>query len=397
VKLTFAIQRYGEGIAGGAEAHCRSLCERLARDHDVRVLTTCARDYVTWENHFPPGESELSGVRVTRFVVRQPRHPKRFAEASDRVFGPEPHADADEQAWARENGPDAPALVSAIAAERDAEALVFYSWRYAHCLAGLPRVKSRAVLVPTAEDEPAIDLALAGRLFTQPAGFLFLTPEEQALVERSAARFGGRSGAAAVIGGGVDIPTGHATVDPRARFGLGEPYLLYLGRLDLNKGVDRLLEYHEWMGADAPLLVLCGHDALGVPDHPRRRKLGFVAEEEKYALLREAAALVMPSRYESLSLVVLEAFALGRPVLADAACAPVRGLVERSGGGLTFDDGLGFDLCLRRLMADAPLRERLGARGRAFAARECDWDAVARAAEGLIARVAALGNAGRAV
>lgn len=389
MKLSVAIQRYGEGIAGGAEAHCRALCERLARDHEVQVLTTCARDYVTWENHFPPGESAQGGVRVRRFPVRRPRHPRNFAEASDRVFGHEPHDLADEQAWARENGPDAPALLSAIAAERDADALVFYSWRYAQCLFGLPPVKARAVLVPTAEAEPAVELELAGRLFTQPAGFLFLTPEEQALVERSAARFGGRSGLAAVIGGGVEIPAGHAALAPRARFGLGEPYVLYLGRLDPNKGVDRLLEYHEWMGADAPLLVLCGHDAIGVPEHPRRRKLGFVAEEEKYALLREAAALVMPSRYESLSLVVLEAFALGRPVLADAGCAPVRGLVERSGGGLTYDDGLGFDLALRRLTADAPLRERLGARGRAFAERECDWDRVTRAAEALVAQVAA--------
>lgn len=387
LRLTFAIQRYGAEIAGGAEAHCRELCERLARDHDLRVLTTCARDYVTWANHFPEGESVVNGVPVQRFPVRRPRDPRRFAELSDRVFL-EPHDASDEDAWARANGPDAPALLAAIAAEHAADAFIFYSWRYTQCLSGLPGVASRAVLVPTAEQEPAVDLDLASRLFTQPAGFLFLTPEEQALVERSAARSGGRSGAAAVIGGGVAIPPGHEAVDPRERFELREPYLLYLGRLDPNKGVGRLLEYHEWMGAAAPLLVLVGHDAMGVAEHPRRRKLGFVAEAEKYALLREAAALAMPSRCESLSLVVLEAFALGRPVLADAACAPVRGLLERSGGGLTCDDALGFDLALRRLMADAALRVRLGNRGRTYALRECDWDRVARDAEALIATVA---------
>lgn len=388
LRLTFAIQRYGADIAGGAEAHCRALCERLARDHDVKVLTTCARDYVTWANHFPEGESVVNGVRVHRFPVRRQRDPRRFAGLSDRVFL-EPHDASDEDAWARENGPDAPELLAAIAGARDADAIVFYSWRYTQCLFGLPGVASRAVLVPTAEEEPAVDLDLAARLFARPAGFLFLTPEEQALVERSAVRAGGRSGAAAVIGGGVAIPPGHEAVDPRERFDLREPYLLYLGRLDPNKGVDRLLEYHEWMGPAAPPLVLCGHDAMGVPEHPRRRTLGFVAEAEKYALLREAAALAMPSRCESLSLVVLEAFALGRPVLADAGCAPVRGLLERSGGGLTYDDALGFDLALRRLMADAPLRERLGARGRTFAERECDWARVARDAEALIAAVAA--------
>src|SRR5205085_2895805 len=63
VKLAFVIQRYGLEVAGGSEMHCRWLAQRLARHHDVRVLTTCALDYLEWNNHYPAGEALVEGIR----------------------------------------------------------------------------------------------------------------------------------------------------------------------------------------------------------------------------------------------------------------------------------------------------------------------------------------------
>ena len=83
MKLAFVVQRYGAGVAGGSEMHCRQLAERLSAHHDVTVLTTCARDYVTWQNAFPAGESLEGRVRVHRFPVAHPRNLKAFAGDAD--------------------------------------------------------------------------------------------------------------------------------------------------------------------------------------------------------------------------------------------------------------------------------------------------------------------------
>ena len=67
MNLLFVVQRYGANVAGGAEAHCRMFAERLAaRGHDVTVLTSCARDYDTWADAYPPGVERIDGVDVHR-------------------------------------------------------------------------------------------------------------------------------------------------------------------------------------------------------------------------------------------------------------------------------------------------------------------------------------------
>jgi glycosyltransferase involved in cell wall biosynthesis len=382
VRVSFVIQRYGEEVAGGAERHCRWLAERLCRTHEVSVLTTCALDYITWQNHYPPGPAKVGMVPVTRYPVRKPRRQVRFALVSDRVFN-EDHRPEEEVSWVKENGPDSPALLRAIAARRDVDLFVFYCYRYAQTFFGLPGVKDRAVLVPTAEEDPAIHLPVFAPFFRSPRGILYLTPEEQELIEEVSGNSAVRS---AVIGSGVEIPSGYQKLDPRRRFDLPGEYLLYVGRIDRNKGVDQLLHYYRELRQEqdsVPLLVLAGTRVLKVDD-PHVRVLDFVTEEEKFALLEGCRVLMMPSPYESLSIVVLEAWALGRPVLANARCRVLEGQCQRSGGGLYYKNYREFAEALSRLLADPSLREALGRSGRAFVSREYDWAVVEERTLGLL-------------
>ena len=85
MKLACVVHRFGTDIAGGSEGHCRLIAEHLAAQHDVTILTTCAKDHITWANHYPPGESTINGVRVLRFPVARERSMHRFMDLSDRV------------------------------------------------------------------------------------------------------------------------------------------------------------------------------------------------------------------------------------------------------------------------------------------------------------------------
>ncbi|MBI3932988.1 MAG: glycosyltransferase family 4 protein [Acidobacteria bacterium] len=396
MRLAFVIQRYGVEVNGGAELHCRWLAERLARRHHVEVFATRALDYIEWRDHYPSGTALVNGIPVHRFGVRRRRNLKQFAAISDVVFH-DRHTREEEEEWVRANGPYAPALVRAVSRARDRfDAFLFYCYRYYHSYHGVPRVRDRAVLVPTAEEDPAIHLQIFKPFFRNARGIVYLTPEEQALVESVSGNTGVPS---CVIGSGLNLPEEEAGLDFRAKHGLTRPFLLYVGRIDRNKGCAALFVYFkkflEETGADVDL-VLAGKAVLPVPEHPRIRHVGFVSEAEKVAALRQCRLLLMPSPYESLSVVTLEAWKLGVPVLANARCRVLMGQCLRSNGGLFYHGYAEFAEALKLLLGRADLAAALGAQGRAYVESEYSWEHVESKIEGLFDRALAPGEAGGA-
>ena len=385
MKLAFVVQRYGAGVAGGSEMHCRLLAEHLAPRHDITVLTTCARDYVTWANALPAGETIENGVRVVRFPVARTRDLKAFADLSDEVFDDLGTTPDREEAWFRANGPDTPGLLDRLRSHgAEYDRVVFWTFRYAPSFFGLPIVADRAVLVPTAEEDPAVELDVLPDFFARPIGYLFLTPEEETLVSTRAGR---PLTPAQVIGVGLD-PENEAPSDRAALDRLGIPgrYVLYLGRVDRNKGCATLLEYFEeyvTAGGDTTL-VLAGPSTLIVPSHPRIRALGYVDDDVRRALLSHADALVVPSPYESLSIVLLEAWNHGVPALVNARCRVLEGQVRRADGGLSYRSSREFQEALAWLLAHDRERRSLGAQGLAYVNREYRWPTVLERVERLL-------------
>jgi glycosyltransferase involved in cell wall biosynthesis len=388
VNLAFVVQRYGADIAGGSEAHCRELAERMTRRHAVTVLTTCARDYVTWANALAEGETEERGVRVRRFRVTRTRRLKAFADLSDEVFaGPSPRRLQDD--WFRENGPQAPDLLEHLRASgRLYDAALFWTFRYYPSYFGAPLVADRAILVPTAEEDRAIDLDVLRDFFRLPAGYIFLTPEEEALVSTRAARSLRPS---TVIGSGLE-PRSPLDAEPLlARHGITGPYVLYLGRVDRNKGCDTLLEYYQAFAdtAGAPPLLLAGPTTMRIPEHPGIRALGYVPAELREALLAHARVLIVPSPYESLCLALLEAWNHGVPALVNGRCRVLHGQVRRANGGLFYRSGQEFQEALSHLLSVKADRDALGRQGLAYVEREYRWPTVLGRVETLLADVVA--------
>jgi len=124
--------------------------------------------------------------------------------------------------------------------------------------------------------------------------------------------------------------------------------------------------------------VLVGNPILPIPSHPRIRHLGFVSDEDKFDALAAAELLVMPSYYESLSMVTLEAWALGRPVLVNGRCEVLRGQCVRSRAGLYYESQAEFVETMRAIAENRWLNAALGANGREFFRRHYAWPIIER-------------------
>jgi glycosyltransferase involved in cell wall biosynthesis len=383
MRLACVVQRYGPEITGGSEAHCRHLAERLAAGHQVDVLTSCATDYLHWRNTLPTGWSTAGPVRLRRFEVARPRRMSAFVELSHRAFGRRRTPD-DEREWFRANGPEVPGLLDYLQAHgADYDLVLFWAFRYFPSYFGVPIVRDRAVLVPTAEDDAVLDFTTVPAFLRLPRAYLFLTDEERTLVT---ARAGGLDVPSAVVGTGlepaVDRPT--SALD---ELGLTDPFVVYVGRVDRNKGCEALVNdfarYVAEVGREVTL-VLAGPVHIPMPSHPRIRVLGFVSEAVREALFTRARALVMPSPYESLCMALLEGWNHALPAIVNGHCAVLRGQVERSNGGLHYGTSREFAAALSWVLEHPDLARQLGRQGLAYVDAEYRWPTVMSRVERLL-------------
>ena len=202
-KVAFVVQRYGLEVNGGAELLCRQVAERMAKYWDVEVLTTCAIDYMTWQNEYPPGPTTVNGITVQRFPVDVPRDVAAFNQLSDSVLVGGAGRDAELQ-WMKAQGPFSSALLDYLQHHHQTyDWFIFFTYLYASTFFGLPLVADRSILVPTAHDEPPIYLEIFRDLFSLPKVLIFNTTEEQDFVNQ---RFGTQHILQDVVGVGVEAP-----------------------------------------------------------------------------------------------------------------------------------------------------------------------------------------------
>ena len=356
-RLAIVVQRYGTEITGGAEYHARWVAGKLRDRFDITVFTTTALDYINWENHYPAGEDEVEGIRVLRYPVEKPRDMERFKRYCDWLYR-QPHRDADEERWLRDQGPYSPGLIEALRRERTRHDLFFFfTYLYYSTVRGLPAVAPRAVMQPTAHDEPPLKLRIFDDLFAACGGFLLNTATEGRMLDR---RFGLGRRPRSIVGMGIDWPD---EVDPAptlAKYGLTKPYALSFGRISDAKGYGRILD--GFPSGESPLdLVLFGKSEMELPEAPWLHYLGRVSDEERWALIVGSALTIHPSPYESLSLALLESWAVGVPALVNACCEVLADHVKACGGGL----GFGGDFAGPFLELATKPRDELAAMGEA--------------------------------
>lgn len=366
-RIAIVVQRCHESVVGGAEALAWQYAQLLSTQFDVEVLTSTAVEYTTWQNVLPEGRSEREGIAIRRFHVDITRgayweqlYGRMADEASALRSG---HAtrwrEAMQDEFVRFQGPYCPALERWLLNDPDRyAAVVFCTYLYPTTFFPIRAVPAeKVVLVPTLHDEPPAYLPAFAQRYARYPSRIWLTESER----RVAARIWGFD-EGEVIGMAID---GLALAHPEQR---ERPYLLYCGRIDRAKGCDELLHAFERLpGKGGVRLVFTGADTLGLPKSADIEFLGFVDETRKRALMAGALAFVLPSRYESFSIVTLEAMAQRTPVLVNGDCEVLRDHVDRSGGGIAY---CGVDDLVAKLeylcALPTPERERMGQAGRDY-------------------------------
>ena len=420
MKVAFVSTRYGLEVNGGAEQHCRLVAERLAEYWNIEILTTCAMDYVKWSNFFSPGIEKENKVTVRRFKVDHERPQHSFNRCYDSLIGfhlatrgidipmsnpkylhylldgrqeSEINFEAPkslknqmslqikdlEQLWMKLQGPYSSELIDFITTnEKEFDLFIFFSANYCTSYFGLKAAPSRSALVPTLHQEACMGFNIYQELFRLPKYLLFNTVEEQKFAWKMFPYT--QAIDQAIAGVGIDdsqVFQGRNKLFAKLR--LSSPYLLYLGRIDIDKGCLNLnhffVNYKKYYKIDLKL-VFAGKKQVDIPKHKDIVQCGFVDEKDKYFLIKNAVAVVIPSRYESLSMVLLESWGHEVPTLVNGDCDVLRGHCIRGNGGFFYTDQESFNRSVNIIIKNPGLRQDLGKHGREYVKKNFDWDVI---------------------
>jgi glycosyltransferase involved in cell wall biosynthesis len=382
---------FGRELKGGAEQQAWQVATRLAdRGHEVEVLTTCCcsfqDDWAT--NYYKAGVQHEAGVTIRRFPVQ-----KRDRQAFDLVnglmlalppsrlkVGVNPVTPEYAAKFCSENI-NSPKLMQHLQQkEREYCAFLFLPYLYGCILNGLPKVSSRAFLQPCLHDEVYAYLPEVAQIFYAAKKLLFLSDGEAQL----ATNLYGPSilAKSLVAGAGVEVDRHYAPVAKIRDFETTQnQFILCLGRRDVGKNTPLLVQAFIAFKQKHPetklKLVLAGTGAesfenleQGVID------LGLVAENEKAALLSNCLALFQPSRNESYSRVLMEAWLYGKPVAGNRECLAVEIAIQKSQGGWLATTIEEWTALFAQFEPLTDKFAQIGAKGREYAQNHGSWEQV---------------------
>lgn len=350
-KIAIINQRYGIEVNGGSELYSRQIAERLAAKYEVEVLTSCALEYERWSNHYQEGVEIINNVTVRRFRTEHERKQAIFSALNREMHLNENATEEQSEHWIDEMGPYCPSLIEYIKENKEKyRVFIVVTYLYWPAVRSIPEVADKAILIPTAHKEPYIDFKMYKKIFELPKAYVFLTDEERELVM---SKFSIADKPYDVMGVGVDVPENVDGSAFKKKYGL-DNYLIYVGRIDLGKESPRMFDYfmeYKRRNNSSLKLVLMGKAVIDIPQHPDIINLGFVSDEDKFNGIKGARALILPSKYESLSISVLEAMKLSVPVIVNGRCDVLKGHCTKSNGGLFYNNFFEFEGAVNYLLS----------------------------------------------
>ena len=383
---------FAPDLTGGAEQQAFQIATRLAsRGHSLEVLTTCNRSFDSdWAvNHYENGVANEFGLTIRRFPV-DARKSVAFDQVNAELLavpagtlkrGVCPVSVEQSETFVKENIKSSALIEFLRRSERDYQAIIFLPYMFGPITEGIPVVAKRAWLQPCLHDEPQAYFPQVAALFRAANHILFNSAGE---MELALQLYGpGIFNRSSVVGEGIE-----RAVYPAAELLAALPselrtkrFVLYLGRRDRTKNVHQLtaafLRFRQKCSTSQLQLVLAGNGPESVYSSDSVTEMGFVTAELKAALLMNCVALVQPSTNESFSRVVMEAWAMGRPVAVNGACLATATAVNEAQGGWTPISIEDWSAWFEQLDSVSPdTLDQLGQQGYEYAKSNADWDKV---------------------
>jgi glycosyltransferase involved in cell wall biosynthesis len=369
-----------DGFVGGAGTLAKGMAYELnRRGVHARVFTTCSLSPYDdwWRDHYPAGRSEVAGIETHRFPVNQVRAPY---DATIRKIAKGSRLTTDDEQNFFKYGINSDELVEALATLLDDDhevlALPYFQGLTHSAINSHP---GKVSLIPCFHDEPQFYWNTTKNLLANAKYIFYNSQEEKAMTIREYGRTVGRGVVEGVVTG-VGVELSPADDAPSDLTPLPQSYFVYAGRKERGKNVPLLcewfLEHVRETGTQSKLVFIGGGENELLPCSPHILDLGPVSEVEKRRVMQGAKALINLSNNESFSIVMMEAWLHGVPVIASARCAVTTGHVRRAHGGLFVDSPEEFSAGLAYLESNESIRTSLGVNGKSFASRQFSHDAV---------------------
>jgi glycosyltransferase involved in cell wall biosynthesis len=376
-RIAFVVQRYGLEVNGGAELHCRQVAEKLSNYYEVDVLTTCAVDYMNWKNYYNEGIEKINDVNVIRFKVDKERNINKFNKLSEKVLNNLNESYEENIKWMNEQGPICNGLLTYLEEnEGNYKVVIFMTYLYWTTFFGLKNYKGNSILIPTAHDEPPIYLNIFKEHFNKPKFIAYNTVDEKDFINKM---FKNESIKSDIFGVGVDIPTNIEYVDIHKKYNFDGEFILYVGRVDESKGCKELFDYFKrYIGeTNRDLkLVLMGKPVMEIPKNKNILSLGFVSDEDKFNAISQSKLVVIPSKYESLSMILLESLKLNKPVVVNGKCSVLKTHCRRSNAGLYYENYYEFKEVLEFMMIHEREYNLISNNGEKYVNQNYDWNII---------------------
>jgi glycosyltransferase involved in cell wall biosynthesis len=377
-KIAIVVQRCHESVIGGSESEALHFGQLLKDKFEVDILTTTALDIIKWKNKLKEGDEIKNGICIKRFKVSQERAEywhkinellikkynkvKNLKDIRDRIVE---WPIALQEEFIYKQGPYSEDLIYFLSKKyNNYKAILFFTYLYAPTYYGMQHVpKEKIIFVPTLHNEPQAYLSVF-KYAARRARLIIWNTYRESLFGKSI--WGELPGE--IIGMGVNTKKYSSA---KSDF----PYLLYCGRIDVNKGCPKLVEYYLRFKKDFPSdlrLVLTGDLKIELPKDKSINFKGFVNDKEKFELMSGAEAFVMPSPYESFSIVTLEAMAQKTPILASTGSDIIVDHIKKSNGGLLYNDYESFKKGIDLLLINKKKSGDLGENGNRYVIKNYD-------------------------
>lgn len=379
-KIGFVTPWYGENIPGGAEMELRQLVHHLSDSGvPVEVLTTCVKSFRDdWNVNFhKPRLVQEAGIPVRRFRVRK-RNDAFFNQVNIKLMNQLPITTEEETIFCEEMV-NSPALYKYMKAHSEEyRAFVFIPYMFGTTYYGAQIVPEKSVLIPCLHDESYAYMKCFRNVFSKVRGMIFHAAPEMELAQKLYNVSGDRF---VNLGEGLDTDWESDPQRFREKFGIKDPFVLYAGRKDAGKRVDVLVRYfaeYKKRHEGNLKLVLIGGGDIDIPDRENIIDLGFVDAQDKYDAYGAASLFCNPSEFESFSLVVMESWIAGTPVLVNGKCAVTRDFVSRTNGGLYYENYPEFEKCVEYILSHEDVAKQMGKNGRRFVLGNFAWDKIVK-------------------